>query len=139
MNIKKLTSQLEQMKGKTFTYGNVVHYVLEYIIDDEKFTIKTNLSEFARKLEAADDFLKYWVSATTTSIAVMDDDRQLATMVEKEKGQADDLISILKDNIKKVQDNAGYIPQAQAVNDNVKSIIEVQKMKLDYLKQLRGK
>lgn len=139
MNIKKLSNQLEQMKGNTYTYANQVHYVLECKIDDEKFVIKTNLSEFARKLEAGDEFLKYWASTTTNSIAVIDEEKQMSAIVEKEKGQADDLIAILKDNIIKVQDNAGYIPQAQAVNDNVKSIIDIQKMKLDYIKQMRGK
>jgi hypothetical protein len=139
MNAKKVNNQLEQMKGKTFTYGNQVHYVLDFKIDEEKFIIKTNLSEFSRKLESADDFLRYWAPTNAASVAVMDNEKQLVTMVEKEKTQADDLITILQDNIKKVQDNAGYIPQAQAVNDNVKSIIDIQKMKLDYLKQLRAK
>jgi hypothetical protein len=139
MDVKKLTTRLEQMKGKTFTYANQVHCVLDIRTDDEKFVVKTNLSEFSRKHEAADEFLKYWAPATQGSIAVLDEQQQISLYVEQGRSQADDLIAILKGNITKVQENPGYIPQAQTVNDQVKSIIDIEKMKLDYLKQLRGK
>jgi hypothetical protein len=139
MNTKKLSDRLEHMKGNTFTYAAQVHCVLDYKIDDEKFIIKTNVTEFSRKLESAEEFLKYWAPATQTGLAVIDENKQVAVYVEQERSQADDLIAILKENIAKIQENPGYISQAQAVNENVKSIIDIQKMKLDYIKQVRSK
>ena len=138
MDINKLTTRLEQMKGKTFTYGKQVHSVLDIKVDDEKFVITTNLNEFSRKTESAEEFLKYWSPATQTGMAVLEENQQMAVYIQQGRSQADDLISILKDNITKVQSNAGYIQQAQTVNDQVKSIIDIEKMKLEYLKQLRG-
>lgn len=55
----------------------------------------------------------------------------------QENNLADELVTILKDNIEKVKKSAAYIPQAQAINNNVNSILHVQKLKLDMLRQMK--
>lgn len=51
---------------------------------------------------------------------------------------ASELTSILMDNIKRIQSDAGYIAQAEAINNNVKSIIEVAKAQIDAFKVMKG-
>lgn len=58
---------------------------------------------------------------------------------EAQTSMADKLIDVLEDNIRRVQEDKDYIPQAQAINNNVNSIINIQKMKLDVIKQLHKK
>jgi len=45
-----------------------------------------------------------------------------------------DLKNILMDSINKVRENKDYIPQAQEVNNNVKSIIDLAKAEIEYMK-----
>ena len=51
---------------------------------------------------------------------------------------ASELTSILMDNIKRIQSDASYIAQAEAINNNVKSIIEVAKAQIDAFKVMKG-
>lgn len=139
MNAKKLNSILEGMKGKSFQYGNQIHLVNDFVCDDDKFTITTSISTYSRKLESAESFLKYWQPVNGAELSPVNEDLQLAIFVEKEQSKADRLIEILEDNITKVQNDAGYIAQAQAINNNINSIINIQKMKMDVMKQMRQK
>jgi hypothetical protein len=136
MNAKKLNNLLQNMKGKPYQYGNQLHIIQGFALDDDKFTITTNQSIYSRKLEAAETFLKYWQPVTGTELSPVNEDQQLAIFVEKEQSKADKLIEILEDNITKVQNDAGYIAQAQAINNNINSIINIQKMKMDVMKQM---
>lgn len=140
--MRKFLKQLEQMKGKTFTYAKQIHCVLDYKINEhhEKVVIKTNLTTFERTYEQVDEFLKYWEPVNNLSIAVDDDpnlNNQLAVFLEQEKSMADKLIGILEDNITKVQASKEYIPQATQINNNINSIINIQKMKMDMVKSIR--
>lgn len=155
MDTIKLTNQLQQMKGKFYKYASQVHAVIDFTLDEEKFEIMTNIGRYPRKHESAEEFLKYWVPVEHKEAVIINGSRETAitnehqggiikneniqmdVYFEQEKSEADDLIKILKANITKVQGDANYIPQAQAVNDNVNSIINIQKMKLEYFKSFR--
>lgn len=54
--------------------------------------------------------------------------------VEEAKVMFSDLKTTLMDNIKKVQDNANYIPQAKSINRDANAIIKLAKLQLDILK-----
>ncbi|MCO6499105.1 MAG: hypothetical protein J5I47_01865 [Vicingus serpentipes] len=45
---------------------------------------------------------------------------------------------ILLDNIKKVQENKDYIPQAAEINNNVKSIIDLAKAEIEMVKTIKN-
>jgi hypothetical protein len=137
MDTKTITNHLQQMKGNYFRYANQVHAVIDFTIDEERFEVVTDINRYSRKLESAEEFLKYWSPVDNKGAVTKNENNQIDVYIEQEKSQADDLIGILKDNISKVQADAKYIPQAQAINDNINSIIDIQKMKLDYIKQFR--
>jgi hypothetical protein len=44
--------------------------------------------------------------------------------------------NLLLENIKKVNNDPSFIPQAQEINSNIKSIIELAKTEVEYLKAL---
>lgn len=51
---------------------------------------------------------------------------------------AGELTNILMDNIRKIKEDPGYIAQADAINNNVKSIIDVAKAQIDAFKVMKG-
>ena len=137
----KFLKPLENMRGKTFQYANNIHYIIDVQIDEEKekCVIKTNLSSFDRPFEAMEEFLKYWqpVNNITNLHPATDQDNQLAIFIQQEDTLSNKLIDILNDNIVKVQCSKDYIPQAQAINNNINSIVNIAKMRLDFMKQFK--
>jgi hypothetical protein len=149
MNAQQIQKKLEYMKGATYDYAGQLHLVQSYIVDeaDEQFEIKTNLNRFKRKFESADNFFKYWtisknvlavqkVSEGSKENEILDEEVITPAVYMTESNLADELVSILKDNIKKVQGDAKYINQAQSINNNVNSILRVQALKLGMMKQM---
>lgn len=142
MNNKAFLKKLEAMKGKTFSYASKILYVISYAIDEqrEKVIIKTNLGDHERSYESIDEFLSYWSPAQNiNALTVQNENNTVAVMIEQENSLAEEMISILKDNIQKVRTDKNYIPQAQAINNNINSIINVKKLQLDVYKQFKPK
>jgi hypothetical protein len=137
---EKLLSTLESMKGKTFQYANQAHYITSYILDEEqeKCTIKTNLSTFDRRFENMETFLQYWkpVDKDLTLYNEPELWKNFSNFIEQENDRSKRLINTLEDNITKVQQNKDYIPQAEAINKTVTTIIGIEKVRLSMLKMM---
>lgn len=138
---KALDAALSGMKGKFYKHAGITHKVLEYIIneEEEKVTIKTSHNSFVRYFDSMDEFLKYWepadahheIAAVTYSVP-----KEQVTQ-PAEDAVVDRMISILEDNITKVQKDAGYINQAKAINNNVNSVINIVKMKMTFHRNMK--
>jgi hypothetical protein len=142
MTTKQITETLEAIKGKTFQYGTNIYYVLGYTIDEvkERFILKTNISVFERPFEAIEEFLKYW-KPVTNIISLKpnpDTEQQVALFMEQENSFIGDVISILKDNITKVQGNKDYIPQAQTINKSINAMVSIINIRLGMLKPVNS-
>ena len=141
MNNKNIVTALENMVNKTFVYANNIHCVQNYKIDETKkrYVIKTNLDVFDRSVDSMDEFLKYWkpVSNIATLQTEGNQDDQVSIFIEQENSFSTKLIEICNDNIEKVQKDKAYIPQAQAVNNNVNSILHIAKLRLDFMKHFK--
>jgi hypothetical protein len=142
MNTKQITETLETIKGKTFQYGTNIYYVLGYSIDEikERFIIKTNISSFERPFEAIEEFLKYWKPASNiiSLKANPDTEQQVALFMEQENSFIGNVISILKDNITKVQQDKDYIPQAQTINKSINAMVSIINIRLGMLKPVNS-
>lgn len=150
---EKINKHLEGMVGKTFSYAKNIHQVVSCQVDEleQEFTIHTNLNRFVRKFASFVYFIQYWtlmeqvspmpqLPATNNNVpaaASEEDNKALAALVESETALADDMIKILQDNITKVQANPGYLGQAQVINNNVNTILNVVKMKMALLKEIK--
>lgn len=47
------------------------------------------------------------------------------------------LADVLLDNIEKCKNNPAFIEQARAINENARTLIEMQKVKLDMIRLIR--
>lgn len=119
------------MKGRSYLYAGQVHKIEKITINEEndKFVITTNLNVFARKFESGVEFLKYWSEVENNKMVV-------SGPQTVENALADEMIAILRDNIAKVQADPAYVKQAQQINNNVNSIINIVKTKMDFIKQM---
>jgi hypothetical protein len=135
--IKAMEEVLVEMTGKTFEYAKSVHYVKEFKIDpvEETFAITTNLNTFTRKIEAFEDFMGYWDPVTKISTPATIPAQVPVQVMEQENSTADKLVGILMDSIVKVQADKGYINQAKAINNDVNSITNIMKLKMDLYKE----
>lgn len=138
MNAEKLTRIKHSMVGKTYVYSNAIHYVISVDIDEvkEKFTIKTNISTFDRQFGSVEAFLEFWKPATGIATLANDTDGTGAVSAFVEQGEdlSQTLVNTLLDSIKNVKASKDYIPQAIAINNNVNSIVNIQRLRLDLVK-----
>jgi hypothetical protein len=136
MNKKAIIETLQNMKGKTYQYAGKIHHIVDFKVDDrrERIELQTNISTYDRGFGAAEEFLSAWVEIISPEQA---EEQKAVAVIVAETNLVDDLTAILKDNIRKVQSDAKYIPQAQAINNNVNSIINLTKLKLDIYKASR--
>lgn len=148
MNVKQIEKKLEVMNGKSYEYAKHIHVVNQVSVDFEKeeFTIKTDKNTFTRKFESAEEFLKYWYEQPQNKV-IESAQSQLPQTIDIDKAEAivtsnnlsEELIKILKDNITKVSNNAGYINQARAVDKSVDTILKVKKLQLEMYKAVKPK
>jgi hypothetical protein len=147
MNNRKFLDTLKEMKGKSFVYAKQTHTILDYSINDQRelVNIKTDKKLFERGYENVEEFLTYWdpiVEAQSEELTVVNDNSSAVStevVFQENNSLAKDLIEILRENIDKVRKDKNYIPQAQAINANVNSIINVTRMQLDVHKHFRPK
>lgn len=135
---EKIGKTLANMKGKTFDYAKKIYFVEDFSVDEveQKFTVKTNLQSFTRYFDSFDEFVRYWTEVQQVNAVVPVKTQEVATEVmDKENAVADQLIGVLMENIKKVQEHPEYIPQAQAINNNVNSITNIMKLKMGYWRE----
>lgn len=131
MNSQKVESELTKMHGKTWMYKGKNHRILRFAAAAGTITITTDLKDIildTDKFDPAD-----WLPAE-------DEEKGVAVVTARQtviQSSAVELKNILMDNIRKVQENKDYIPQAQEVNSNVKSIIDLAKAEIDLMKAMR--
>lgn len=150
MKQEGIQKELINMMGKKYVYAKSLHTCKSYQIsaEDETFTLITDLNTFKRKFESAADFFKYWEidltddlkkDTLTNELAKRETASQLVvpTEVIPTDFVGNDLIEILKDNIKKISKDAKFLNQAKAIEKNVDTIVKVRKMQLDTIRETR--
>lgn len=144
MNNRKFLDTLKEMKGKSFVYAKETHKIVDYSINDRReiVTVRTDKRLFERGYESAEEFLTYWdpvIEVKTEELPAVRENNEVSTEVvfQENNNLVKDLITILRENIDKVKKDKNYIPQAQAINANVNSIINVTRMQLDVHKHFK--
>lgn len=134
---KKTINQLDEMIDKTFHYGGHVICVLGYKVDEdaEKVTIRTNLKPYTKSFESLHDFLGYFIPTSEMQVIPAETTKPSIDPFADTRSRADKMIALLEDSIEKVKVNPGYIAQATSINNNVNSIINIEKMRLAMMKK----
>lgn len=132
---KKTINQLDLMIDKTFHYGGQIHCILGYKVDEdgEKVTIRTNIKPYTKSFESVHDFLGYFIP--TSDVQVIPPETTAIDPFADSRSRADKMIALLEESIEKVKVNPGYIAQATSINNNVNSIINIEKMRLAMMKK----
>jgi hypothetical protein len=142
MDSNKIKTALECMVNNRFMYAGQTHEIKNYIVDtdNEKCSIITNLGTYDRKFENMTTFLSYWKPVKLPIPAVENNNTNdhLTVILAQENDLSNKLISILTENIEKIKQDKEYIPQAQAVNNNINTIVNIAKMRLTIITRLRS-
>lgn len=131
--ITRIKDTLDEMLGKSYTYGSNVVKILRYKIDparDRVYITADNNYEFDRTFDAIFEFLGMLHPVKNNEIAPPEN----GIIVRQVKDE--DLVNlrdILMDNITKIKNDKSYIPQAEAIKGNVDSIINLAKTDIAYM------
>ena len=119
------------MVGNEYMYMAKNHNVLSYQIDKEIVTIVTDVKWYKfpkfKVLSELRDFLPVENNGKQLSVITPQIDGSVFSQLKKD----------LLDSIKKVKENAEYIPQASAINKNVKTLIDMAKTEIEMVKVMK--
>jgi len=131
--MKELKRIINQMLNKQFLYGTTIHTITHYEINEvrERFYLYTDQKPegFDRTLDAAQGFLKQFQPVNMPAVQPAGTNAPVPVLL----GSNDlgiKITAILMDNIAKVQTSADYIPQAEAVNNSISTLIEMAKVEV---------
>lgn len=125
----KIETVLEKMIGKQFSYNGNAHRFFRFKCDETEFFITTDKSDLNVDNEDAEKFF-----ANCLPIA---EDFHLPTTVKAQTAvqqNSSKLSGIIFDNIEKLNKDAGFIPQAQAINEQLKSMVDLGKAEIEMMK-----
>jgi len=131
----KIETTLESMKGNLFSYNLKEHRILRFKITEERVWIVTDLDDFNIPHSEAKDLLgKFLPIDEKDPFLPSSPIKHTALPQTSISENAAKLSEIIMGNIEKVKEDAGFIPQANAINDQLKSLIELGKAEVESLK-----
>jgi ATP-dependent Lon protease len=145
----EIESKLHNMIGKLYTYKLKEHRLLRFTCNDNNFKVVTNKEDLIINNSDAksffNDFLfideeKPFVPKTALSLtgptAINQDVVKFSeTSIQKNSAA---LADIIMENIKLVKEDKNYISQATAINEQLKSLIEIGKTEVEIMKAQVG-
>ena len=131
----KIETTLDNMRGKLFSYNLKEHRILRFKITEERVWIVTDLDDFNILHSEAKDLLENFLPIDEKDPFLPSaPQKQVALPQTSISENAAKLSEIIMGNIEKVKEDAGFIPQANAINDQLKSLIELGKAEVEGLK-----
>ena len=133
MSNEKIEAALQRIDGQPCLYNGKTVKITGYEINGEKVLIHSEHKTYTLP--------KFSFHADIKAFQVIDDGLVLhqpvkPTIVSSDVMQG--LAGTLLDNIKRVQENAEFIPQAKQINSDVKTLVEMAKAEIEFLKLNKG-
>lgn len=126
-----LETKLKGMIGHTYMVNGHYYKVQSYQLDtDGQLTIAADKKWFTAEADQVKKLLKQFLPVAL-------DNREVELTLMPAKNEMRQIKNIVMDNIKKVQDDAKYIPQATAVNQSVNTLLNMAKLELQAAKLAR--
>lgn len=132
--IQSIESRVRDMVGKSFLVNTITHKISNFRIADEKLLIVTDKRFFEVDLVNAPKTLEMFLETEDEHLPVQ-------TFEVKALGSAGEIKDIIMENIRKLKGNPEYIPQAQAINESVKVLVDVAKtevLMLDLMHKIKS-
>ncbi len=130
----KIKEKLDMMVGKLYMYEKENHRVLGWNFVGETVTITTDIGSISFLFPDADQKLSEFLKVEDSLAPISNNFEQYRPAVLG--SVASELKDVLVDNIRKVQADKDFIPQAQAINDQAKSIIDLAKLEVEFIKAI---
>lgn len=137
---ERIEQLLKTMLNKKYRYGSATFIITDYDFNEkkERLLVYTDRKPepYDRPMADCMEFLKSLQPVDEKKVAIIQP-VVVKGMMLSEGGLGVTLKDTLLDNIKKIQENPAYIPQAEAITNNVNSLINLAKVEVDFLKTLR--
>lgn len=120
--------------------GNVYNYeggrmTIHDVKQESNFgVLKTDTGDIKIALDDIDEELSYFTLLNTNGLVK---NPTLMDMVVQSNSMYTTLQGTLLASIQKIEQDQGYIPKAEAINETVKSIIDLEKVKIQALQLLK--
>lgn len=145
---RDLEPQLKQMLFRKYSVNGIIYNILDYKISDLKVEIVTDIKTFNVLHIKLQYMLDIFIEVADSLVPKMEEepeadqdpavegDYEVVVPIVNEKPKIEalsataELKNILMDNIRKLSKDRTYIHQSAAINDTVKTIIEVAKTEI---------
>lgn len=127
--------RLKQMIGNVYRYEGGIVTVHDVEIAEPFGILKTDNGDIKISLDDIDGELSFFSLKKDNEMVR---NPTVMQMVSQSGAMYAQLQDTLLDTIKKVQENKEYIPQASAINETMKSIIDLEKVKVQTLQLLKA-
>jgi len=125
-----LQDRLDKMCNHTFMVNGLYHKILSYRIRNGSVTLATDNGWIELETATAEKQLREF-------LPVARDNQEPLHMVVHDKKTMLNLRDIVVDNIKKVQEDKEYVPQAHAINKSINTLIQMAKMEISVFKAMK--
>ncbi len=134
MDKEKEMQKLERMIGNTYLFEGRRMLIQDVKINGNKARLITDKDEIELPLDALEDYLPDFHLKESNALARNPEVVEVilggTTMYTK-------LQDTLLDTLQRIQADPGYIGQASAINDTIKSMIDLEKVKIQTLSLLK--
>lgn len=127
--------RLKQMIGNVYRHEGSIVTIHDVIISEPFGILKTDNGEIKISLDDIESELSFFSLKKNNEMV---HNPTVMQMVSQSGAMYAQLQDTLLDTIRKVQDNKEYIPQASAINETMKSIIDLEKVKVQTLQLLKA-
>ncbi len=125
-----LHDKLDKMVGKVFMYKTNHHEILKVYESDDNITISTDKTLIVIPREKAKEEIEQFLPVQNNA---------KKTLVCTSKSRIENLVELVEENIKLVQQDTNNIPKAKSINDSIKNIIDIAKLELEAQKVLKSR
>lgn len=124
---KTIAERLKDMQNKTWMYKTKLHKIINYKINDTNIEIVTDKDWFVIPVNKINVTLAEFLAAeeekrNNINITLFQGNNKLA------------LKDLVIENIEKIKKDPGYIPVAKALNEQLKTMIQMAKLEIEYKK-----
>lgn len=135
---KRIEQKIQSLLNKQVVYGTHIIVIKGYDVHEEKERVYFHTNErechYDRPFDGVLTFLNELKEVQGQLVQQQDVVDMAVTNARSISAQLKD---VLLENIEKVRDNPEYIKQATSINNNVNSLINLQKLELDYVRTMK--
>ncbi len=127
----QLKSKLDSMVGNSYLYNTNQVKILSYNIDGDQLTIVTDKKWIHQSIKHMNGFLDEFLELESSDVTLA---------MQQKMSQTSESVQVARDalidNIKKIQQDPKYIPQANEIQKSAKSLIELVKAEIEVAKMI---